>query len=145
MRRSLLADFTELVEFVAPLLDLNGGERPPSGLAKSLPGATVPPLSSRVADAAGVGPLGVAMRRPLSTARTSLIARACSRGDLSMLIWSTTHIDIGERAVKARPRAHVGVFPLGQVHQAANVGGSENDSVPSKGTTKATGIFFRLR
>jgi hypothetical protein len=26
--------------------------------------------------------------------------------------------------VKARPRTHVGVFPLGQIHQAANVRGS---------------------
>ena len=57
----------------------------------------------------------------------------------------TAHIDIGERAVKARPRTHVGVFPLGQIHQAANVRRSQYDSVPSNGTTNATGIFFRLR
>ena len=55
------------------------------------------------------------------------------------------HVDIGERAVKARPRTHVGVFPLGQIHQAPNVRGVENDPVPSNGTTNATGIFFRLR
>ena len=118
-------------ELSAPLPDLADGAGTATGLSPPL-GATFTPFSSRVIGgglvAAGVEPFGVATRCPFITARTSLIARVCSRGDLSMLIWSIlrvpAHVDIGERAVKARPRAHVGVFPLGQIHQAANVRGS---------------------
>ena len=57
----------------------------------------------------------------------------------------TAHIDIGERAVKTRPWAHVGVFPLGQIDQPADIRGSQKRLVPSKGTTSATGILFRFK
>jgi hypothetical protein len=61
------------------------------GLLSPPLGETFTPASSRTEGGLateGFGPLGVATRRPLITARTSLIARVCSRGDLSMLIWS---------------------------------------------------------
>ena len=57
----------------------------------------------------------------------------------------TANIDIGERAMKTRPRAHVGVFPLGQIDQPADIAGVKNELVPSNGTTSATGIRFRFK
>ena len=74
-------------ELSAPLPDLSGGAGTATGLSPPL-GATFTPFSSRGIGgglvAAGVEPFGAATRCPFITARTSLIARVCSRGDLSM-------------------------------------------------------------
>jgi hypothetical protein len=59
-----------------------------TGLPSGPIGDTLP-VSSRGEDSElATDGFGVATRCPLITARTSLIARVCSRGDLSMLIWS---------------------------------------------------------
>jgi hypothetical protein len=60
MERYLLGGATELVEFVAPLLDFADGAGTPTGLAKLPPsGGTFTPVSSRVTSVVPT-PLGLA-------------------------------------------------------------------------------------
>ncbi len=90
---------------------------------------------------------GAGMRCEPTTERTSLITRACSRGDLSMLRWSMLGSELTSTLTsepwKPAPLPHVGVVALRQVERRGRYSPeAANDCVPSNGTTSATGTPF---